>query len=133
MRYYLKAIIVLFFLTNSNALISQNKSIDNWIQDVVSDMIEMNDLVKYSSIEISPNISVNFIMVESVKDITVNDSIISMLVNHGKGTYCTQIKFEYVKKDGDFYLVFAKPETKITLGQERRWVKPWIEKKNICN
>ncbi len=117
----------------SNALVSENKSIDNWIKEIVNDMIEMNDLDKYSAEEISPDFSVNFIIVESVKDIFITDNKISMLVNHGKGTYCTEITFLYLKKKGNFYLVFTKPETKITLGKERKWVNPWIDKKNICN
>ena len=53
--------------------------------------------------------------------------------SNGKGTYCTEITFLYLKKKGNFYLVFTKPETKITLGKERKWVNPWIDKKNICN
>ena len=129
----MKSIYFLFFLVISNPVISQNLSIDNWIQDIVNDMIEMNDLEKYSSKTLSPDLNVNFLMVETVKDIVVTDSIISMLVNHGKGTYCTRLKFEYVEKSGNYYLVFSKPETKITLGKGIQWVNPWIEKKNICD
>lgn len=129
----MKTVVMFLFFSLSNALISQNKAIDNWIQDIVNDMIEMNELDKYSYEEISSDVNVNFIMVESVKDIAITDNQISMLVNHGKGTYCTKIIFEYIKKNEEFFLVFTKPEAKITLGKERKWVNPWIEKKNICN
>ncbi|MTE28277.1 hypothetical protein [Winogradskyella ouciana] len=129
----MKTIAILFFIVISNVLISQTISIEDWVQNIVNDMIEMNDLDIYSSEELSPEYSVNFIMVESVKDITITDNKISMLVNHGKGTYCTKITLQYLKRDDGFYLVFSEPRTNMTLGKERKWIDPWIEKVNICD
>lgn len=109
---------------------SQEKSIDKWIQEIVNEMIEMNDLGKYSYEEIPYDTNVDFIMVESVKDINIDNDIISMLVNHGTSKYCTQLKFKYVEKQGEFYLVFGK--TKTSLGIMRKSINPWIEKNKIC-
>ncbi|WP_178987719.1 hypothetical protein [Winogradskyella schleiferi] len=129
----MKYSIAILLLMASISLKSQNKSVENWVQDIVADMIEMNDLDRYSSEELSPDVNVNFILVESVKDIDIKGSTITMLVNHGKGTYCTKLTFNYIEKNGNFHLVFSKPETKITLGKETTWITPWIAKTNICN
>jgi len=122
-------IILLLFIIKTN----QDSNLDNWIQSFVNDMIEMNDLDRYSEKPISPTIEENFILVESVKDIEIEKDTITMLVNHGKGTYCTKLKFRFLKKEGNYYLVFPKPYKKNILGKEQDFVNPWIEKTNICN
>ena len=114
----------------SNIQINQEKPIDKWITEIINDMIEMNDLGKYSYEEISSDINVDFIMVESVKDVKIDNGIITMLVNHGTGKYCTELKFKYVENEGEFYLVFGK--TKTILGKERKSINPWIEKNKVC-
>lgn len=129
----MKSFIIVLCLIVSIPLSRQNKSINNWVQEIVTDMIEMNDLDRYSSEELSPDTNVNFILVESVKDINILKSTFSMLVNHGKGTYCTKLIFKYIEKNGKFYLVFSKPDTKINLGKERKWITPWTDKIKICD
>lgn len=129
----MKKFIFIFFLVISSSVTSQNERLDSWIKEIVNDMIEMNDLEKYSSEELSPDLNVNFIFVESVKNISINDTIITFLINHGKGNYCTKLTFEYLEKNENYYLVFATPKTKTTFGKETQWVTPWIKKENICN
>ncbi|MFI1742833.1 hypothetical protein [Thalassobellus sediminis] len=128
----MKIILLTFLIGISNIQINQEKPIDKWIQEIVDEMIEMNDLGKYSEKEIPSDIKVNFIMVESVKDIKIENGIISMLVNHGTGKYCTELKFKYVEKDKNFYLIFDEPEMKTILGTERKFINPWIEKNKVC-
>ena len=110
----------------------QEKPIDQWIQKIVGEMIEMNDLGKYSHKEIPTGITVDFVLVASVKDIKIENGIIKMLVNHGTGKYCSELKLRYLEKDGNFYLVFDEPITKTILGKERKFISPWIEKNNLC-
>ncbi len=128
----MKVILLTLLIGISNIQTNQIKPIDNWVQEIVNEMIEMNDLGKYSEKEISSDINVNFIMVESVKDIKIENGIISMLVNHGTGKYCTELKFKYVEKDKNFYLIFDEPKTKTILGTERKFINPWIEKNKLC-
>ena len=128
----LKIILLTLFIGISNIQTNQETPIDKWIQEIVDEMIEMNDLEKFSEKEITSDIKVNFIMVESVKDIKIENGIISMLVNHGTGKYCTELKFKYVEKDKNFYLIFDKPEMKTILGTERKFINPWIEKNKVC-
>ncbi|WGH76910.1 hypothetical protein P8625_07140 [Tenacibaculum tangerinum] len=120
----MKIILLTLFIGISTIQINQERPIDKWIQEIVEEMIEMNDLEKYSEKEIPSDIKVNFIMVESVKDIQIENGIISMLVNHGTGKYCTELKFKYVEKNKKFYLIFDEPE--------RKFINPWIEKNKVC-
>ncbi len=129
----MKTFILTFLLIIPNIQINLEKSINKWVQEIINEMIEMNDLRKYSSVEIPSNVNVDFIMVESVKDIKIDNEIISMLVNHGTGKYCTELKFEYVEIEGELYLVFGKTKTKIFLGKKRKSISPWIEKNTICD
>lgn len=110
----------------------QESSIDIWIDNIVQDMIEMNDLDKYSNKPIASDVSKNFFLVESVKNIEIKDDSFTMLINHGQGTYCTKLKFKYIQKKGQFYLVFPEPNKTIIFGTKRLFVNPWIEKTNIC-
>jgi len=128
----MRIILLTLLLGISNIQINQEKPIEKWVQEIVNEMIEMNNLAKYSNEEIPADIKVNFIMVESVKDIKIDNGIISMFVNHGTGKYCTELKFKYIKKDGIFYLIFDEPKTKTTLGIERKFINPWIEKNKVC-
>ncbi|WP_298894607.1 hypothetical protein [uncultured Psychroserpens sp.] len=125
-------LITILLITISSFQAKQEQSLDDWIKAVVNDMVELNDLDKYSDRSISSDIEINFILVQSTKDITIKDDSITMLINNGKGTYCTQLKFRYTQKDGQFYLVFPEPYKTTILGQERLFVNPWIEKTNIC-
>lgn len=129
----MKTITFILCLLATSTLVAQKESIDNWIQAIVEDMVEMNDLDKYSSKQLSQVLHVDFIMVESVKNVAIKGNNISMMVNHGRGTFCTKLTFKYVEKSGNYYLVFSEPETKITLGKERQWVTPWIKKENVCD
>ena len=128
----MKIILLTLLIGISNIQTNQEKPIDKWIKEIVDEMIEMNDLEKYSERAIPSDIKINFIMVESVKDIKIENGIISMLVNHGTGKYCTELKFKYVEKDKKFYLIFDEPETKTILGNERTFINPWIEKNKLC-
>ncbi|WP_440121055.1 hypothetical protein [Tenacibaculum sp. Ill] len=128
----MKIILMTLLFGILNIQTNQEKPIDKWIQEIVNEMIEMNDLEKYSEKEIPSDIKVNFIMVESVKDIKIENGIISMLINHGTGKYCTELKFKYVEKDKNFYLIFDEPEMKTILGTERKFINPWIEKNRVC-
>jgi hypothetical protein len=128
----MKLIILTLLIGFSNIQINQEKPIDKWVLEIVEEMIEMNDLEKYSEKEISSDIKVNFIMVESVKDVKIENGIISMLVNHGTGKYCTELKFKYVEKNKNFYLIFDEPKLKTIFGTERKFINPWIEKNKVC-
>src|SRR5688572_9353858 len=128
----MKIILLTLLIGISNIQTNQEKSIDKWIQEIVDEMIEMNDLKKYSDKEIPSDIKVNFIMVESVKDIKIENGIISMLVNHGTGKYCTELKFKYVEKDKNFYLIFGEFKTEKILETERKFINPWVEKNKVC-
>lgn len=128
----MKIILLTILIGISNFQINQEKPIDKWIQAIIDQMTEMNDLGKYSEKEIPSDIKINVIMVESVKDIKIENGIISMLVNHGIGKYCTELKFKYVEKNKNFYLVFDEPEIKTILGTERKFINPWIEKNKVC-
>eukprot|EP01093_Parvamoeba_rugata_P009396 TRINITY_DN2602_c0_g2_i1.p1 TRINITY_DN2602_c0_g2~~TRINITY_DN2602_c0_g2_i1.p1 ORF type:complete len:130 (-),score=18.90 TRINITY_DN2602_c0_g2_i1:108-497(-) len=128
----MRIILLTLLIGISNIQTNQEKPIDKWIQEIIDEMIEMNDLGKYSYEEIPSDINVDFIMVESVKDIKIDNGIITMLVNHGTGKYCTELKFKYVENEKRFYLVFGKTKTKTILGKERKSINPWIEKNKIC-
>ncbi|WP_299124804.1 hypothetical protein [uncultured Tenacibaculum sp.] len=128
----MKIILLTLLIGVSNIQTNQEKPINKWIQEIIDEMIEMNDLEKYSEKEIPSDIKLNFIMVESVKDIKIENGIITMLVNHGTGKFCTELKFKYVEKGKNFYLIFDEPKTKTILGTERKFINPWIEKNKIC-
>jgi hypothetical protein len=128
----LKHILTILLIT-STLLPKQETSLNNWIQSFVKDMKEMNDLEKYSSKPISPAVDINFLLVESVKDITVNKDSFTLLVNHGNGTYCTQLTFKYTSIDGQYYLIFSEVHKKVILSRENLFINPWTEKINICN
>ena len=128
----MKIILITLLIGISNIQTKQEKPIDKWIQEIVDEMIEMNDLGKYSEKEIPTDVEVNFIMVESVKDIKIENGIISMLVNHGTGKYCTELKFKYLEKDKNFYLIFDEPEMETILGTKKKFINPWIEKNKVC-
>jgi len=129
----MRTILLTLLITIPNIQINQEKPIENWINEIVNEMIEMNDLRKYSNFEIPSDTKVDFIMVESVKNIKIDNGIITMLVNHGTGKYCTELKFKYVENEGEYYLVFGIMTT-IAYGGgiEEKSIKPWIEKNKIC-
>ena len=129
----MKTFLILCVVALSHTPLQAQKSVEKWVDKIVDDMIAMDDLRKYSGAEIPADVETNFIMVQSVKDISVEGDVIRMLVNHGKGTYCTELKFKYTTVKGDYFLVFADPETKNVLGKDVRFVNPWIEKNKICN
>ena len=128
----MKILLLSILIGISNIQTNQEKPIDEWVKEIIDEMIEMNDLGKFSHEEIPSDINVDFIMVESVKDIKIDNGIITMLVNHGTGKYCTELKFKYVVNEERFYLVFGKTKTKTILGKERKSINPWIEKNKIC-
>lgn len=128
----MKTILLTLLIGFSTIQTNQEKPIEKWVQEIVNEMIEMNDLKKYSYKKIASDIQVDFIMVETVKDIKIENGIISMLINHGTGKYCSELKFKYVEKDNNFYLIFDEPKSKKILGTERKFITPWIEKNNIC-
>jgi hypothetical protein len=72
-------------------------------------------------------------MVESVKDVKIENDIISMKINHGKGKYCTELKFQFIEKEGKFFLVFPKPYKEKLFGKQLKYIDPWIEKITDCN
>jgi hypothetical protein len=129
----MRLIILTLFLGISSFTIGQDVHIEKWVQKIVQDMIEMEDLRKYSDREIPMDINLDLIMVESIKHLGIEGQIISMLVNHGAGNFCTELKFRYMEKDGEFYLVFDEPISSTILGKEHRIIKPWIEKNRICD
>lgn len=110
----------------------QNQSLEQWLDLIVKDMIEMNDLRKYSHQKIPSDVTINFFMVEAVKDVRIDQNVISMLINHGNGKYCTEIKFKYIQIDDKFYLVFSEPTTESIFGEEKKIVNPWLESKKVC-
>ncbi|WP_375559583.1 hypothetical protein ACE193_17860 [Bernardetia sp. OM2101] len=111
---------------------SQEKPIDIWIQAIVNDMIEMNDLSKYSDREISSDVTINFFLVESVKDIRIEGDTINMLISSDGQKYCNELKFRYIQKEQKYYLVFAPVNNRVILNKEKKFITPWIEKKNLC-
>ena len=129
----MKTILIILLLGILNLQSSSTKSIDQWIQKIVNDMIEMNDLRSYSHEEIPLNIKLNAILVEAVKDIKIENGTISMLVDHGTGKYCSFLRFKYLEKDNQYFLVFDSPRTKTIMGTEYEIINPWIEKNSLCN
>ncbi|WP_298903132.1 hypothetical protein [uncultured Psychroserpens sp.] len=129
----MKSFITILLIITSSFQIKQDPNLDTWIQSIVDDMIAFNDLDKYSLKSFPSDVKTNAFLVESVKDIAVKDDVISMLLNHGKGTYCTQIKFRYIKKQGSFYLVFPEPKKAKMNTKEYLIVDPWIEHTKICD
>ena len=126
----MKKVIVsaLFFLSFSGFSQTKEIKIKNWFQNVINDMIEMNDLSKYSHKEI--NYKLDFIMVESIKELEVNGNEITMLVNHGAGKFCTKITFQYLEKNNSYYLVFQKPRKSKVL--KTSLITPWTKRINNC-
>ena len=129
----MKSILFVLLFGISNLQSTPSKPIYLWIQEIVNDMIEMNDLPSYSHEEIPSNIKLNVIMVETVKEIKIENDVISMLVDHGTGKYCSLLKFKYIKQDQGYFLVFDAPKTKTIMGAEYQIINPWIEKTSLCN
>ena len=128
----MRIILLTLLFGHSIIQINQEKSIDKWIEEIINEMIEMNDLRKYSSEEIPPDVNVDFIMMESIQDLKIGNGIISMLVDHGTGKHCTELKFKYMEKEGEYYLNFGKTKMRTILGKERKSINPWVEKNRIC-
>jgi len=129
----MKTIVLLLVLGISSDFGTDEKTIETWVQEIVEDMIQLNDLRKYSHKEIPPEITVNFMLVEAVKDVNIANGLITMRVDHGTGKYCSALTFRYVKKDGTYYLVFDVPTLSSILGTERKFVNPWVAKKKVCS
>ena len=70
----------------------QEKPINTWVQAIVDDMIEMNDLSKYSDEEIASDVTINFFFVESVKNIRIEGDTINMLISSDGEKYCNELK-----------------------------------------
>lgn len=109
------------------------ESPEEWANHIIKDMIAMNDLGKYSDKAISSDVTVNFLMVESVKDVKVENDILSMKINHGNGKYCTILKFQFIEREGKFFLVFTVPYVEEVFGKKQYFINPWIEKISDCN
>ena len=129
----MKLIVTFFLIITLGFQTKQEPNIDTWIQNIVDDMIAFNDLDRYSLKKFPSDVKINAFLVESVKDITIKDDVISMLLNHGKGTYCTQIKFRYIKKQDAFYLVFPEPRKAKMHNRTYLIVDPWIEHTKVCD
>jgi len=122
-----------FLLSISSIQTEQNAPLDKWIQKIVRDMIDMNDLGKYSDKAIPADVTVDFLMVDSVKDIQYDDKQITMLIDHGKGVFCTELKFNYIIRDGKYYLVFSPAHTIKIFGKDKKSIDPWVEKNSKCD
>ncbi|WP_299224703.1 hypothetical protein [uncultured Psychroserpens sp.] len=126
--------ILFFILLCVSTVSNQKKPIDKWVQSVIDDLVEMNDLEKYSNVEIPSDVNINFIAIESVKDVTIVDDTINMLVDHGKGKYCTKLTFKYIEKNNRFYLKFSEVITRMTpLDTERKYINPWVSRSKVCD
>jgi transaldolase len=124
---------ILTLLFNSlNLQIEKDTQTDLWIQQVVRDMINMNDLGKYSDKAIPSDVTVNLLMVEALKNIKYDDSQITLLVDHGTGKYCTELQFNYLKKNGKYYLGFGTTTSLKVFGKEKKFIDPWVKKSNLC-
>lgn len=110
----------------------QEKPINTWVQAIVDDMIEMNDLSKYSDEEIASDVTINFFFVESVKNIRIEGDTINMLISSDGEKYCNELKFRYIQKEGQYYLKFASIYNKVILDREKKFVNPWIEANKLC-
>jgi Fe-S cluster assembly iron-binding protein IscA len=106
--------------------------VNKWIKNIVEDMKQMNSLAPYSSVELPEDATVNFFMVEEVKDITVTEDRFTMLINSGNGKYCNKVTFQYIKKDDSYYLVFAEPQFSEIFGKQKLFVDPWVEVEKLC-
>jgi len=111
---------------------AQFQSVDELKTKLVQDLKEYNDLRLYSHKAIPNEVSVNLIWVEEVKNLKVKGNTISMLVDHGKGKFCTSVSFEFTQVDGKYYLVFPEPYESELLGKDKTWVNPWVEKNTDC-
>jgi hypothetical protein len=105
---------------------------DKWINAIIEDMKQMNSLAAYSSVELPEDATVNFLMVEEVKDITVTEDRFTMLINSGNGKFCNKVTFHYLKKDDNYYLVFAAPQFTEIFGKQKLFVDPWMEVEKLC-
>ncbi len=123
-------LLLLFSLSSFSFL--QESPIDIWIQAIVNDMIEMNDISKYSDKEIASDVTINFFLVESVKNSRLEGDTINMLISSDGKKYCTELKFRYTQKEGHYYLTFSPIYNKVILGREKKFINPWIESNKLC-
>ncbi|PCJ65338.1 MAG: hypothetical protein COA58_10795 [Bacteroidetes bacterium] len=128
----MKVLAFIFLLGLSNYQTNKEKSIDQWVNEIVNDMIQLNNLEKYSLRYIPSGTNIDFILVDAVKNVQIHNSSISMLIDHGSGTYCSKLKFKYVQIGESFRLVFAPPTLNFIAGKKVKYVTPWTEKKRLC-
>ena len=120
------------FITVLSVNSYHQRPVDLWVQEIIETMIDFEDLSAYSDQEIPEDVEVNLLWVEAVKDVKIEDGIISMLVAHKEDTYCSQLKFKYIEKNGEFFLSFGETSVTKVLSSEKTFIDPWIEHKKLC-
>lgn len=118
---------------SANTITKVKKPVEIWIDKWVEGMKNFKYLREYSHETIPPEISVHKSVIDEVKDLTIENDIIRMLVNSSPGAFCRELKFKYIEPNGEFYLVFGEPEVITLAGKHATFVPPWIEDNRICD
>lgn len=124
-------LIVLITLSSIHAS-AQNEELTMWIDQIGEDLIQLEDIDKYSHNPIEDHVMVDFIFVNRYQIEEVTDSTFTIFVDPGKGEFCSHVTFKYIKDGEGYYLVFNEVETKMFLGTEKETVTPWTKIINDC-
>lgn len=108
------------------------ENIDVLIDQFCADLMEFEDVGKYSHVPIANDVLVNFISVFRYELEELTDSTFTIAVDPGKGEFCNHVTYKYVKIDKNYFLVFDDIEMSYSLGVESKMVNPWLNIKNNC-
>ena len=117
------------FLSINLTSLAQNSHLIEWISEIEQSILAMESLSAYSSKEVEDDVKVDMILADRVKVEEVTDSTFSILVDHGKGVFCTKLLFQYTEiNTNDYRLVFSDLRERDMMGTTVKVIDPWIEK-----
>lgn len=120
------------FLALVSFTYGQEETKQQFVSQVCESLINMEGLSKYSNRTIADDVTVNSVLADKVKVDEISENTISISVDHGKGQFCTILKFEYTKVDDSYYLVFPPVRSEEVLGSETKFVDPWTQRESDC-
>ncbi|MFZ6053296.1 hypothetical protein [Halocola ammonii] len=128
----MRIVLVFGFLIFVNLAYGQEDAKEQFVSQVCESLINMEGLSRYSNRTIADDVTVNSVLADKVKVDEISENTFSISVDHGKGKFCTVLKFEYTKVDDSYYLVFPPVRSEEVFGSETKFVDPWTQRESDC-
>lgn len=127
----MKALLLFVMLLIACQAVGQS-SLDSWIEEVKSAIIAGDNMEQYSLHTISPDVTIDFVLVEDLNVTYQDSSIIQMEMIGPDNSKTGCLEFSYVRSKNDFYLQFGDVRELTFMGTTKKFVSPWIQKPDSC-